>query len=408
MDSGLLDSLTPPLRPSATSPVRVWLLLGKFGGDNAQVRGFGEHLTRRLGWHCEPRLVRFHAAKKVTRDALPDAIDPARSDSLEAPFPDAVVSCSRFYGVVAAWLKQRAAAAGRPMVHVHFGRIAAPMDSFDLLAATAQYGLPPAPNFVPLSLPFVSRDPARIESAVAAWRGHLDRLPRPWTVLLAGGPIPRLDFDAAAADRIAAQAIASARAAGGSLILVASRRTPGAARERIAAAVEAARDLPTWSVGWPAPEPNPYPALLALGDRFVVTCDSASMIADACTSGKPVELVHLPIADFLKRFSSRGLGLSLDARRRRRRRAGMHPDALDRLRDALVARCWMRPWDEMRDFLHGLEAQGLLAADAGDRARRIQAAELDALALRTARLADAAKPAAAPIVDAAPVAAEAA
>jgi mitochondrial fission protein ELM1 len=382
MDSGLLDSLAPSVR-SAENPVRVWLLLGKFGGDNAQVRGLGEHLTRRFGWTCETRSLRFHAERKVRLDTLPGAIDRARSDPLDAPFPDVVVSCSRFYGVAAAWLKRRAF---RTMVHVHLGRIAAPMGSFDLLAATAQYGLPPAPNFMPLTLPFVSQDAPRAAAAVAAWTPRFRHLPRPWTVLLVGGPIARIAFDEATIDRIADQAMTSARTVGGSLITVVGRRTPGRLRRRLAAGIAQASELPSWSVGWPAPEPNPYPAVLAMGDRFLVSSDSASMIADACMTGKPVDLVRLPIADYLKRLSSRGLNLSLDARRRRRGREGRVPDALDRLRDALVARHWMRPWDEMRDFLHGLDAKGLLAPDAGDLARRIQTQELDAMAGHIAAL----------------------
>jgi len=403
MDSGLIDPLTPPPRPVSENPVRVWLLLGKYSGDNAQVRGLGDHLTRRFGWSCETREIHFYHAHKEFREKLPQAIDFSRSDSFSAPFPDVVVSCGRFYGLVGAWLKQQSARlTGRPMVHVHLGRIAAPMSSIDLIAATAQYGLPAAPNFLPLTLPVVPQDAARAQTAVAAWAPRLDRLPRPWTVLLAGGSVPRIRFDAAAADRIADQAIASARAAGGSLILVVSRRTPGPMRERIAARIAAARDLSSWSVGWPAPEPNPYPALLALGDRFIVTCDSASMVADACITGKPVELARLPIAEFLTRLSSRGLGLSLDARCRRRRREGKNTDALDRLRDALVARHWLRPWDEIRDFLHSLDTQGLLS---GDRAQRIYAVELDALTTRIAHLVAATRPGASHPVEPAPVAA---
>jgi hypothetical protein len=385
MDSGLLNFPPPTSRPHVETAVTVWLLLGKYGGDNAQVRALGDHLARRLGWSCTIKQVRFHPADKVVRETIPASIDFARSDSCDAPFPDVIVSCGRFYGMVGAWLKRNAAAQGdRPMVHIHLGRIAAPMASFDLIAAPAQYGLPAAPNFMPLTLPFVPQDPARTAAAVAAWAPQLDRLPRPWTVLLVGGPLPVIRFDAADAEQIAEQAIASARGAGGSLILVVGRRTPGPVRQHLAARIEATTELASWRVGWPAPEPNPYPALLALGDRFVVSCDSASMIADACISGKPVELVRLPVADCVTRFSSRGLGLSLDARRRRRGRTGRRRDTLDRLRDFLVARYWMRPWDEIRDFLHGLESHALLDPAAGDRARRIQASELEAVSARIA------------------------
>lgn len=408
MDSGLLDSLTLPSGRPAETPVKVWLLLGKYGGDNAQVRALGDHLTRRLGWSCETRRIHFYHAHKVVREKFPDAIDFDRSDSLTGPLPDVVVSCGRFYGMVGAWLKEKSAqATGRRMVHAHLGRIAAPMSSFDLIAAMPQYGLPAAPNFIPLTLPFVLQDPARTEAAIAAWTPRLSHLPRPWTVLLTGGPIPQIPIDDAGADQIADQAIAHARAAGGSLILAVSRRTPGPLRERMAGRIAAA-GLPFWSVGYPAPEPNPYPALLAQGDHFIVTSDSTSMIADVCVAGKPLELTRLPIAGYVNRFSSRGLGLSIDARRRRRARAGKHADLLDRLRDTLVARNWMQPWEEIRDSLHALETHGLLAKDAGDRARRIQAAELDACAARIARLVAAAGRAAPDPVKAPPIAAEAA
>lgn len=380
MDSGLVDSQVPP--PDSNGPVRVWLLLGKFGGDNAQVRGLGDHLARRFGWVCETRQVRFRLGDPVHPETLPQAIDVARSDSLAGPYPDVIISCSRFYGTLAAWLKRQS---DRPMVHVHLGRIAAPMASFDLLAATAQYGLPAAPNFMPLTLPFTPQDPRRREVAIAAWHAKLAELPRPWSVLLAGGPLGLMPYDEAVADRIADQAIARVEASGGTLIAVVSRRTPGPVRRRIADRIAAA-GISAWSVGWPAPEPNPYAALLAEGDRFLVTSDSASMIADACLTAKPVELIRLPITAFITRFSSRGLGLSLDVRRRRRGRAGKRPDLLDRLRDTLVEQYWMRPWDEIRDYLVRIERRGLLAPDAGALARQIQNDELDAMAARIAAL----------------------
>jgi hypothetical protein len=184
MDSGLLNS-QPPLRPATTGPVRVWLLLSKYGGDNAQVRALGDHLARRFGWSCEDRQVRFLTAKKVVREKLPEGIYVAKSDSLAGPFPDVIISCSRFYGMVAAWLKQQSAdSTGRPMVHVHIGRIAAPMASFDVLGATAQYGLPAAPNFIPLTLPFVPQELFRSETDISAWQTKIDDLPHTWTVIL--------------------------------------------------------------------------------------------------------------------------------------------------------------------------------------------------------------------------------
>src|SRR5262245_34301096 len=130
MDSGLLDSRRLPMPNPGEGPIRVWLLQSKYGGDNAQVRALGAHLAARLGWSVETKQVRFHAAHRQVREKLPEAIDFARSDSLSGPFPDLVISCSRFYGMLGAWLKREAAeTSGHPMLHVHLGRIAAPMSS---------------------------------------------------------------------------------------------------------------------------------------------------------------------------------------------------------------------------------------------------------------------------------------
>jgi predicted DNA-binding transcriptional regulator len=40
---------------------------------------------------------------------------------------------------------------------------------------------------------------------------------------------------------------------------------------------------------------NPYFAYLSLADRFIVTCDSASMIAEACLMRRPVCIFDLPV-----------------------------------------------------------------------------------------------------------------
>jgi hypothetical protein len=42
------------------------------------------------------------------------------------------------------------------------------------------------------------------------------------------------------------------------------------------------------------PTQNPYAAFIALADRIVVSADSASMLAEACRTGKPVMVAPLP------------------------------------------------------------------------------------------------------------------
>jgi hypothetical protein len=45
----------------------------------------------------------------------------------------------------------------------------------------------------------------------------------------------------------------------------------------------------------PGQTDNPYPALLALADQFIVTGDSASMLAEAAGTGKPVAVFAPPL-----------------------------------------------------------------------------------------------------------------
>jgi hypothetical protein len=205
------------------------------------------------------------------------------------------------------------------------------------------------------------------------------------TGVLVGGFDAQMRFGPDEAQALAEAACTAAREKAGALAIAFIRRTPDSVRrivrERVAAAA-----IPHFIIDWPAPDPNPYPALLAMADSFLVTSDSASLIADACLTGRAVELFRLPVSDFVSRFSSRGLGLSIDARRRRRARAGLPADLLDRLRDLMVARYWMRPWNEIRDLLAALDRAGLVDGAAVEHGQAIQARELRAFGARIAAL----------------------
>jgi mitochondrial fission protein ELM1 len=213
---------------------------------------------------------------------------------------------------------------------------------------------------ISLTLPIVRPDPQREAAAVAAWEAPLQHLPRPWLAVLVGGPASPIPFDAADGSRLLRRMTELRRHFGGSLLIAYGPRTPNPVREILELGLSG--DTEHRVFGWPPPQPNPYPALLARADRFLVTCDSASMIADACVTGKPVEIFALAIPEYLTRFSSRGLGLSLDARRRRRHRAGLAPDILDKFRDFLVTQRLLLPYRDMRDLLHVLNKTAIVGS----------------------------------------------
>jgi hypothetical protein len=371
----------------AASPAapRLWLLQGKLTGDNAQVLALGQSLQQTGGFSAETRPVDadLRQAAKRQPDIPPDLAAMTRS-GLTAPWPEIVIACGSTPCIVAQWIKRMS---GGRTIHVQLGRLAARPEQIDLILETAQYGIAPTANMITLTLPIVRPDPAQQAEAIAAWAPKLEALPRPWLGVLVGGPSSPITFDAADGSRLLRRMIALRRLFGGALLIAYGPRTPNAVREILELGLkgEDAHRI----FGWPPQEPNPYPALLGLADRFLVTCDSASMIADACVTGKPVEVFMLEMPHYLSRLSSRGLGLSIDVRRRRRQREGLAPDALDRLRDALVTRRWMTPYRDMRDFLHILEKKrviGTLDAPAAANGRVVQEQEIAMVRQRLAAL----------------------
>jgi mitochondrial fission protein ELM1 len=345
------------MQDSAVGP-RLWLLQGKTAGDNAQVLALGESLTAGTDWQAEiktvsPELRRAAKRRKSQRPA-PEIF---AASGMTLPWPDIVIACGGSSCIAAQWLKELA---GGRLVHVQLGRLGVKPKAIDLVLETAQYGVAPTSNMISLTLPIVRRDPAREAAAVEAWENQLGNLPRPWLGVLVGGPASPIPFDAADGSRLLRRITELKRALGGSLLIAYGPRTPNPVREILELGLSGDRAHRVF--GWPPQQPNPYPALLALADRFLVTCDSASMIADACVTGKPVEIFMLTIPDYLTRFSSRGLGLSLDARRRRRHREGLAPDILDRVRDFLVTERLLFPYRDMRDLLHILNKTAIVGS----------------------------------------------
>jgi hypothetical protein len=342
---------------STPRPPLVWLLLGRFEGDNAQVRSIGEALP----WPVEAKTVFFPSRGAPYRKTRA-AVDARVSSEIAPPWPDLIITCGRFYCRLAQWIKVQSGGRTR---HVQMGRIGNALGQIDLMLSLPQYGIPQAKNVVPLTLPIVRVSPARQAESACHWQPLLADLPRPWTLALVGGPAMTIGFEAADARRLLRRIDQVQTAEGGSVLVVYGHRTPAAVKAVLEAGLASRRALPHKIISWPPPDPNPYQGLLALADRFIVTCDSVSMIADASLTGRPSEIFMLAIAPFKTRLSSRGLGLSLDARRRRRQRANRPDDILDRLRDWLVAKNLMRPWDDLRDVLHRLEHTGLARPGTG-------------------------------------------
>lgn len=305
------------------APPRVWLLTDDRPGHRTQVVG----LARRLGWPWDEKRLAFNRL-----NWLPNQILGASLVSLDRrhapctpPWPDLVIGMGRRVVPVARWIRRRSG--GRTRV-VLLGRKAAnDPRGIDLTVACAHFQLLPHPGLVEMVVPPTQVDDAALAAARAAHPGLLDDLPQPRVLLLVGGPTVQHRLDAAFAGRMAGDVAAAARALGGGLAIVTSRRTPAAALAAMRAAAPHAH-LHAWAR---ERRDNPYLAYLASADLIVVSGESESMIAEAAATRRPLTIYPLePKAPGLKQRLARAL-----------RRRAADPGAWGAICRGILSRGWV-------------------------------------------------------------------
>lgn len=278
----------PRSTPGPASRPRVWILQSTGAGDNRQLSS----LASALGWPCDV---------KHTVDSLPRVLTdrlhkpgrrgvPARKhDRLRPPWPDLVlISGGR---CVMDAMRIKAESGGRSRV-VCLGRPWAPLAWFDLVITTPQYRLPEHPGVIQTLLPLNRIDPSSCAAAGREWEPRLSHLPRPWIGVLLGGDSGSYRFTRGAARELGRQIDDQARSVGGALLISSSARTPARALDALLAELQAPHYCHRWHAGG---DDNPLDAILSLADGFVVTADSASMLAEACATGRPVAAFAPPL-----------------------------------------------------------------------------------------------------------------
>jgi mitochondrial fission protein ELM1 len=132
-----------------------------------------------------------------------------------------------------------------------------------------------------------------IAAQADAWRDTLIPAPvqqqqRKIVSVILGGPSQAYAFDDASMTQLAQQ-LGNLAAQNCFLLITLSRRSPARYGDILRQYVS-----PENAFLWDNQGPNPYLAMLGLGDHFVVTADSANMVGEACLAGKPVHVFDLP------------------------------------------------------------------------------------------------------------------
>lgn len=338
---------------------RIWVLEGKHGGDNAQLHALARSLARTPGWSWESKSLEFnplHILPPSVLGASVAAISGGARARLAAPWPDLVIAAGKRSAPVARWIK---AQSGDKTRLIHIGRPRARLDAFDLILTTAQYRLPALPNVMQMLRPLNQMSDAVIDKAVEAWRADLAAMPSPLIGVALGGPRWPYSFTAGFARDLARRLDALARPDGAGLFITDSPRTPPGFLEAVGRALQSPHRLVHYNS---ADSKLAYPALLTLCDQLVVTADSASMLAEAANTGKPVYSIEPPRRD------EGGLNPLAWARKvvaRMRDRTGdrgspRQQTAVGRLITRMVTRGWLVPPRDMRAYVIAMERHGLV------------------------------------------------
>ena len=268
------------------TPPRVWIVDAYRAGEKTQLRA----LAQALGWPWEIKTLRYRKYEMRTtlfRGSDLRGIDPLRSDPLQPPWPDLVLSMGMRNEPVCRWI--RAQSGGRTRV-VFLGRLWSDPAHFDLVITTPQYRVPDRPNVLRNALPLHPVSPERLAEAARRWAPSVAHLPRPYVTVNIGGSSGPYAFGKRAARRLLRDTLAHARARGASLLVSSSARTPDCA----IAAFAAQREVPMQLYRWRRDDPdNPYLGFLALADELIVTADSISMLSEAQATGKPVHMFDI-------------------------------------------------------------------------------------------------------------------
>lgn len=223
------------------------------------------------------------------------ALGPEQRLRPDTPWPRIVVGCGRTSGLFTRMLGRLSH--GRSFtVQLLDPRI--DPGHWDLVVAPRHDGLSGENVITPLGS-LHSIDAAWLEDARDASPAIAD-LPTPRIGVLLGGPRKTWPLDAAYVDKLASHLLARQQRDGGSIMALASRRTPTAAIEALRVALQG---VPGFVWNGRQDGHNPYPGVLAWADRLIVTPDSVNMLSEACAVGCPVHtLVDTALPARLRRF----------------------------------------------------------------------------------------------------------
>ena len=305
-------------------PQSVWVLTdGKVGMEN-QCLG----VARALGVTPLVKRVAIRLPWRVLPPQLWTNALAATVERLTPPWPELLIATGRQTVALSTAIKR--ASGGRTFTVQLQDPVVSPA-RFDVVVAPEHDGLGGG-NVIATrgAMHGVTRE--ALEVAATKFRARLAPLKRPLVTVLLGGSNGRYRMDRDAVSRLASGLRRVAEESGAGLAVTPSRRTGTETVATIRAALAG-----TSCEIWDETGDNPYLGYLALADAIVATSDSVNMVSEACATGKPVHVFHLPggsekfrrfhaafeAAGFTRPFAGRLESWSYDPPRETERVAGL-------------------------------------------------------------------------------------
>ena len=129
----------------------------------------------------------------------------------------------------------------------------------------------------------------KLDSGAQSLRAECAMIPTPRVAVLVGGSNRNYTLDEEWMRDFVGQLRRMVERSGCGILATVSRRTGEAETNLLRGGLAS---LP--AILWDGKGPNPYFGFLGIADVIVVTCESISMISEACSTGKPVLVARLP------------------------------------------------------------------------------------------------------------------
>jgi uncharacterized protein len=261
------------------APLTIWAVSDGRAGIEAQALGLAEAVARlrpaeitvkKIGW-------RWGLGRLPWRLIPPGAL--VADSPIGPPWPDIWIAAGRATLPLSTRLRRWSGGHSLVVQTQHPRTALAPFDlvippEHDDLEGPNVFAILGAPNRL---------TPQRLAADLARFQSRIDPLPHPRTAVIIGGRSKAFDLPVARARAMAGEICAAVEAAGGSLMLSFTRRTPPAARAALTAGL-----AQTPGIIWDGRGDNPYLAFLAAADVILATEDSTNLATDAASTGKPL------------------------------------------------------------------------------------------------------------------------